>query len=160
MSVTDEVEQGVKQGATPAVNDLYRLAAVGGLLLALFFFAGAWGHLRAVWPMAGADGGRLLGLLLPGLVLAAMGLLNALCIPGLWCRRSFARRGALLVNGVATAYLAYLLAQGVPGHPIGIFLLLASSQLMLLAAIAGGLVWPSPPGVGANDDHSADAPHR
>lgn len=128
-------------------NDLYRLAAVTSVLLALFLFAGASGHLVAIWPeMSATDAGatpRQWLLLVPGLVLAIGCVANGTLALGLWLRRALARNIALLVNAACAAYFAYLLAKGVPGHPIGIFLSLVLSQILILSGLLLGLVWPS-----------------
>lgn len=126
-------------------NDLYRIASGGGLILSLFLFAGSFGHLTAILPSllgvrAAVDPDWLL-LLLPAVALAAACLSNALLVVPLWRRRDYAARLSLSVNLAATAYFAYLLASGVPDHPIGVFLTLIGCQLTVLLAIAMGLCW-------------------
>lgn len=137
----------IESKASSGANDLYRLAAVTGLLLAFFLFLGASGHLVAVWSTLSVNDsgmGNRVALLLPGLVLAASCIGNGLLAPGLWLRKRLARDAALLVNTLCALYLSYLLAKGVPGHPIGIFLCLVLHQLLILGAICVGLVWVGP----------------
>ncbi len=123
-------------------NLLHRLASIGGALLGAFLVAGALGHFTAIWPVLSTDGSRF-DLLLPGLMLMTTGLLDiALCQP-LWKGTSWSLKLALGANACTTMYLAYLLNQGVPDHPIGAFLALVSSYVILLAAIRVGLVWPA-----------------
>ncbi len=126
-------------------NDLYRLAAVTGLLLGSFLLAGASGHLIAVWPILPLESGEISAqvwsLLFPGLVLACGCIANLTLTIGLWRGRSRAMYASLSFNAVCAIYLAFLLAKGVPGHPIGKFLTLVSCQVLLLSAIAAGLVW-------------------
>lgn len=131
----------------PARNSLHRLASGGGVLLGVFLLTGAFGHFVAVWPAFNAgviasDNSRV-ALLLPGLMLAATGLLNIGLCRALWTGTMWSLQLALLFNGVTAVYLAYLLIHGVPDHPIGLFLALVSSYVLVLGAIRVGLVWPA-----------------
>lgn len=128
-------------------NGLYPIAATSSVFVGLFFCAGAYGHLAAAWSLmmenADLSGSQRLGLLLPGLLLAVTAFVN-LCSAGpLWIGRRWVMPLALVVNLLATLYLGYLLHRGVPDHPIGVFLALASSHGILLGAIALGLTWPA-----------------
>lgn len=123
-------------------NSLHRLASVGGALLGLFLLAGAFGHFTAVWPAIASDNNRFT-LLLPGLMLTTTGLLNIALCRLLWVGTTWSLNLALVVNVCTAMYLAYLLGQVVPDHPIGIFLAMVSSYVVLLAAIRAGLVWPA-----------------
>ena len=130
----------------PARNSLYSLASVGGVLLGAFLLAGAYGHFEAVWPMidSGADSKRRIALLLPGTVLLVTGLVNVGLCWTLWIGRHWSLHLALALNSLATIYIGYLLYRGVvPDHPIGIFLALVSSYVLLLGAIRAGLTWPA-----------------
>ena len=102
----------------------------------------------AVWPVIGgavdAPAGSRVTLLLPGLILATTGLVNIGLCRMLWPGVTWSVNVALVFNAVTTLYLVHLLRQGVPEHPIGIFLAMVSSYLVLLSAIRAGLVWPSP----------------
>ncbi|MFK8017120.1 MAG: hypothetical protein AB8G17_16980 [Gammaproteobacteria bacterium] len=130
-----------------APNLLHRLAAAGGVLLGLFFVAGALGHVAAAWPAVDSSatppGTRHFAILLPGLILLSTGLLNILLCKSLWSGTAWALQLALVINVIAAAYLAHLLSKGMPGHPIGIFVALVSSHVILLGAIRLGLVWPA-----------------
>lgn len=113
----------------------------------MFLLAGAFGHFGSVWPAAG-DGSVMssippFSLLFPGLLLALTGLVNICLCKALWAGANWALQLALAVNLVAVVYLGYLLNQNIPGHPIGIFVALVSSQVLLLAAIRLGLTWPA-----------------
>lgn len=129
-------------------NTLHSLVAVGGVLLGVFLLAGAYGHFAAIWPTLGdaarASLGERFGLLKPGLILLAAGLVDIGVCQALWKARNWALQLALAVNVVVMIYLGWLLAKGVPGHPIGLFLGLVSSYVVLLLAIRAGLVWPTP----------------
>ena len=127
-------------------NGLHALASVGGLLAGLFLLAGAAGHFAAVWPaMDGAtdplDETRL-RLFLPGLMLAVPGLTNIILCRAVWIGRQWPVDLLFIMNFIAAGYLAYQLVQDLPGHPIGFFLALVSSYVLLLAAVRVGLVWP------------------
>ncbi len=123
-------------------NLLHRLASVGGALLGVFLVAGALGHFTAIWPAISSDGSRF-DLLLPGLVLMTTGLFNIALCQVLWKGISWSLKLVLGANACTAIYLAYLLNHGVPDHPIGFFLALVSSHVVLLAAIRVGLVWPA-----------------
>lgn len=126
-------------------NGLYKLATCGALLVSLLFCVGAYGHFVAVWwQIVGGDTDlqkRLL-LLLPGAVLTGTAALNLLLSRTLWQARSYALNGLLAANFFTLCYLIYLMLSGVPGHPIGSFLVLVTSEVILLLAIRVGLVWP------------------
>ncbi|UHQ55794.1 hypothetical protein [Microbulbifer sp. YPW16] len=127
-------------------NSLYSLAAVGAVLLGALLTLGAYGHFAAVWgQMISEDTAlpRRLLLMLPGVTLAGAAVLNILLSKPLWQARGYALTATLVGNLVATAYLVYLLVRGVPGHPIGIFLALEMSLVILLVSIRAGLVWPA-----------------
>jgi len=138
---------GSESPGQTAPNSLRRLAAVGGVLLGLFFVAGALGHFAAAWPAvdggATASGKSRFAILLPGLILVSAGLVNVGLCKALWSGSAWSLQLALVINVVATAYLAHLLSKGMPGHPIGIFVALVSSHVILLGAIRLGLVWPA-----------------
>lgn len=140
-------------------NDLYRLAAIASFLLGLVLMAGASGHLLAVWPALGSDSGssgpRGWLILLPGFALAGACMANVMCTLALWRRRPLALHVSLVVNASCATYLAFLLAKGIPGHPIGIFLTLVMSQIVLLSAIAAGLVWPVVDQTASKAQHSS-----
>ena len=127
-------------------NNLYNLAAVGALLLGALLTLGANGHFVAVWAQItdeeAAPWRRLL-LMLPGVVLAGTAALNVLLSKPLWQARSYALTATLAGNLLAMLYLIYLIIQGVPDHPIGVFLALEMSFVILLVAIRAGLVWPA-----------------
>ncbi len=132
----------------PSRNSLYSLAAIGGVLLGLFLIAAAYGHLSAVWPSIdsgmSASGNSRFVLLLPGLLLATTGLINIGLCRVLWIGMSWALQLALVSNVLAGAYFTYLLlSQEVPDHPIGHFVAMVSSYIILLGAIRFGLVWPA-----------------
>ncbi|MEM7612092.1 MAG: hypothetical protein AAF270_10455 [Pseudomonadota bacterium] len=120
-------------------NLLPRTAAIGGVLLGLMLAAGAYGHIFAVWSMI--DANRTL--LLPALSLAFASLINIALCPPLWVGEQWAVTAALIANAAATGYLVYLLLQGVPNHPIGFFVALVSSHVVVLGAVRAGLVWPA-----------------
>ncbi|MDO3387160.1 hypothetical protein QWI17_15035 [Gilvimarinus sp. SDUM040013] len=128
-------------------NGLYQLAAAGGFLLGLFLLAGATGHLSAVWATAlGAEhrfAASQLSLLLPGLILALAAGANLLTCRALWRSRRWALHVVFAINAIATLYFAYLLQRGVPGHPIGFFLAVTASQLVIITSIKLGLLWPA-----------------
>lgn len=128
-------------------NLLYNLAAIGGVFLAIFLLAGAYGHLAAVLPAIGSESSTAIGpglvLLLPGLLLLATGILNVALCRFIWSGRQWSLQLALLGNGLTLAYLAYLLWAEVPDHPIGLFLAMVTCYVVLLGATRFGLVWPS-----------------
>ncbi|MEJ2419417.1 MAG: hypothetical protein P8Y45_21335 [Exilibacterium sp.] len=104
---------------------------------------GAYGHFVAVWAqMTGEDTAiqRRLLLMLPGAMLAGTAVLNILLSKSLWQARGYALTVALMGTMV---YLIYLLIRVVPDHPIGIFLALETSYVILLLGIRAGLVWPA-----------------
>lgn len=126
-------------------NALYNLAAVGAVFLGALLTLGAYGHFVAVWAqMMDGDAGlqRRLLLMLPGAMLAGTAVLNILLSKPLWQARRYALTAALVGNLITMLYLVYLLMQGVPGHPIGVFLALEMSYVILLVGIRAGLVWP------------------
>ncbi len=131
----------------PPKNSLYNVASVYGGLLGAFLIAGAFGHFAAVWPTVidGLGSDRLVGLFFPGALLLTTGLLNLGSCFALWAEKRRWLLTTLLINVGAMLYLAYLLWSGVvPNHPIGLFLALVSSYLVLLCALRAGLIWPAP----------------
>ncbi|WP_231757241.1 hypothetical protein [Microbulbifer elongatus] len=80
--------------------------------------------------------------LLPGTILAGAAVLNMLFSRPLWQTHSYALTATLVGNLLATLYLIYLMIAGVPDHPIGVFLTMKTSLLILLTALRCGLVWP------------------
>jgi hypothetical protein len=131
----------------PPKNSLYNLAAVSGAVLGAFLLLGAYGHFAAVWPMISdePESNRRIALLFPGTVLLATGLIDiALCMP-LWKGQPRPLMLALVLNTLAMVYLGYLLfVNAAPDHPIGIFLALVASYVLLLSVIKAGLTWPAP----------------
>ena len=139
MSVSDPV-----QGAQS--NALYNLAAVGAVLLGALLTLGAYGHFVAVSAqIMDSDTAmqRRLLLMLPGAMLAGTAVLNILLSKSLWQERGYALSITLTANLVTMTYLVYLLVRGVADHPIGVFLALEMSFVILLAGIRAGLVWPA-----------------
>lgn len=129
-------------------NNLYNLAAAGALFLSAFLTLGAYGHFVAIWAEAMSEDTTLLRrllLLLPGAVLAGTAALNVLLSKPLWQGRSYALTATLAGNLLAMFYLIYLMIQGVPNHPIGVFLAMEMSFVILLLAIRSGLAWPASP---------------
>lgn len=127
-------------------NALYNLAAAGAVLLGVLITLGAYGHFVAVWSqITGEDTAllRRLLLMLPGATLAGTAALNILLSKPLWQARGYALTVTLVGNLLAMLYLIYLMIQGVPDHPIGVFLALEMSFVILLIAIRAGLVWPA-----------------
>lgn len=129
-------------------NSLWGIASVGGLLLGFFLLAAAYGHFAAVWPTI--DSGTApsyksrFSMLLPGLLLVITGLIDIGLCRVLWVGMRWALQLALVFNVLAAIYLTYLLlSQAAPDHPIGPFVALVSSYIILLAAIRLGLVWPA-----------------
>lgn len=125
-------------------NGLYRIAAVGAVLVGVFLMMGAYGHIAAVRPMMDAEGTApgSLRLWLPGLILAFAGMLSVALSKWLWAGMRLAVAAALLINALALAYFLYLLWTGVPNHPVGLFAGIVSCNLVLLMATRLGLVWP------------------
>ncbi|BBM03224.1 hypothetical protein [Microbulbifer sp. GL-2] len=127
-------------------NALYRLAAIGAVILGLFLTLGAQGHFAAVWPLVTSDGmglSRRLLLILPGVMLAGTAVLNFLLCKPLWRERGYVLNVTLAGNLLTMGYLLYLMIRGVPNHPIGVFLALEVSFVLLLVATRAGLVWPA-----------------
>ncbi|SHE52852.1 hypothetical protein SAMN04487965_0086 [Microbulbifer donghaiensis] len=127
-------------------NALYRLAAAGAVLLSVLLILGANGHFVAIWAQVMSEATALprrLLLMLPGAVLAGTAALNILFSQPLWQARGYALTATLAGNLLTMLYLIYLLIQGVPGHPIGVFLALEMSFVILLVAIRAGMVWPA-----------------
>lgn len=140
----------------PTCNALYRIASVGGLLMGLFLMSAAYGHFVAVWPVidgsSDSSQSSRLSLLLPGLLLVTTALINIGLCRVLWIGMRWALHLALVFNVLAAMYLIYLLlGQAVPDHPIGPFVALVSSYIILLAAIRLGLVWPASKDLGSAD---------
>ncbi|MCO1335992.1 hypothetical protein MO867_16805 [Microbulbifer sp. OS29] len=127
-------------------NALYRLAAIGAVILGLFLILGAQGHFIAVWPLVTSDGmglTRRLLLLLPGVMLAGTAVLNLLLCKPLWQERGYALNITLAGNLLTMSYLLYLMIRGVSNHPIGVFLALETSFVIQLVGVRVGLVWPA-----------------
>ena len=133
-------------GGSPR-NGLHGLAAAGAVLLGLFLLAGAGGHIVAVWPVLDSDIGasfaKRFAVLLPGLVLLAGGMINLVFCWPLWAGTRWALHASIAGNLINAIYFGWLLARGVPEHPIGLFLAAVASYLLLLGAIRAGLVWPA-----------------
>ena len=127
-----------------ADNGLHKLTAVGAVLVGAFLLLGAAGHFRAVLPLIDADPDHAdaFRLLLPGIILAASGLLSAALCKVLWEGRKRALDVAAGINAAALAYLLYLLWKGVPDHPVALFTGIVACNLVVLAATRFGLVWP------------------
>jgi len=123
-------------------NGLDRLSAAGSAVLGFFLLAGGAGHLTAVWPDATGQGSMLA--LVPGLLLLAAAVFNLAAGVWLWRGRTGWQWATLAANGVLAVYLARLLMTGIPDHPIGAFLVLVCSQLIVLGALLAGLQWKSP----------------
>lgn len=124
-------------------NGLYPLSAAGLLLVGAFLMLGAYGHFEAVLPsLSDVDqDANTFALLLPGLILAAAGVLSVALCKSLW---DGSRRGldaALAINTLALGYLLYLLWKGVPGHPVAMFTGIVACNLLLLLATRLGMVW-------------------
>lgn len=119
-------------------NGLDAVAAGAGALLAMFLLLGGAGHLAATWTIG--DQHSVMRLL-PGLLLLAAATFNGLAFPGLLRGRRSWQWTALAVNSALALYLGRLLGEGVPNHPIGIFLALVCSHLVMLTAVVAGLEW-------------------
>ncbi|MEO0575016.1 MAG: hypothetical protein AAF004_06095 [Pseudomonadota bacterium] len=124
-------------------NALLTVASVSGVLIGLFLFLGAHGHFSAVIPKIEVTQKRTFLLLLPGVVLVVAGAINIALCKALWAGRRWALHIGLLSNGLTVIYFSYLLHKGVPNHPIGMFLALLASYLIVLISIRMGLVWPA-----------------
>ncbi|SDZ79675.1 hypothetical protein [Microbulbifer marinus] len=127
-------------------NALYKVAAAGAVLLSVLLTLGANGHFVAIWAQVMSEDTALprrLLLMLPGAMLAGTAALNILLSKPLWQARGYALSITLAGNLLATLYLIYLMIQGVPDHPIGVFLALEMSFVILLVVIRAGLVWPA-----------------
>ena len=127
-------------------NGLNALAAAAAVLLGLFLLAGASGHLVATWPaMSNGDlsTGQRVVLMLPGLILLTGAVVNLGLCWALWSGTRWALHTALACNLGVAVYCGWLLVRGVPEHPIGLFLAVVASDIVLLGAIRIGLVWPA-----------------
>ena len=140
-------------------NNLYNLAAVNAVLLGALLTLGANGHFVAVWAQLIDQDAviqhRLL-LLLPGATLAGTALLNILLCKPLWQARGYALNITLAGNLLAMLYFIYLMLKGVPDHPIGVFLALEMSFVILLVVTRAGLAWPAPDATGGNSNTNRD----
>ncbi|MEM9305370.1 MAG: hypothetical protein AAGE01_24895 [Pseudomonadota bacterium] len=139
----------VSDTATPeAKNSLPRVASGAGVFVGIFLLLGGLGHLSGVQAAleraAATPDESTFILILPALLLISAGAINlGLCIP-LWRGLGWSINSALIANVLTTAYVAYLLSAGVPDHPIGTFLAILASFVVLLGALRAGLVWPAP----------------
>lgn len=137
-------------------NALYRVATGTGLLLGVLLLMGAYGHLEATAasPERAPEllSGEWLAFMLPALVLAVAGLTNVGVCTALWTGASWALQLTLLVTLGAALYLSYLMTVDLPAHPVGIFLALTLSHLVLLGGIRAGLVWPATPESGGPEE--------
>ncbi len=126
-------------------NGLNKVTAVGAVLVGTFLILGAYGHFEAVWPSITGDDPATdaKALLLPGLILAASGLLGVTLCKALWDGRRQAFDVAIAINALTLVYLVYLLGKGVPDHPIGVFTGVVACNLVLVLAPRLGLVWPA-----------------
>lgn len=141
-------------------NGLHPLSAIGSVLVGTFLVLGAYGHFTAVLPsLSGADrDANTFTLLLPGLILAAAGLLSAALCKVLWDGRRWALDAALGINVMALGYLLYLLWKGVPDHPVAMFSGIVACNLVLLCATRLGLVWRIGGATAGNGGGSDSAP--
>lgn len=121
-------------------NGLDALVAGMSLLLGLFLLVGGSGHLTAIVPRANGS----MALLLPGLILLSAAGVNLLASLPLARGRRSARWLLLSINAPLAVYLAWLLQQDVPDHPIGVFLAMVCSQLIVLLAVLSGMNWAPP----------------
>ena len=127
-------------------NGLHTLAAVGALLVGVFLIMGAYGHFQAVWPMITGDAPNATALAMPGIILAATGILSVGLCKMLRGGVSAAFDANLVIDSLALGYFLYLLGMGnVPDHPIGVFAGVMACNLVLLAVTRLGLVWPVAP---------------
>jgi uncharacterized membrane protein len=126
------------------VNGLYRVAAVGSLIVGALFLAGAAGHSVATWDRLIAPSDTRLTLLMPALVLAVGGAIDVSVVLGLWRERRWAMSLALVVNVASAAYFGWLLHARTDDHPFGLFLVTACAQVVLLGVAGAGLTWPHP----------------
>ena len=126
-------------------NGLNKVTAGGAVLVGTFLILGAYGHFDAVWPSITGDDPATdaTALLLPGLILAASGLLGIALCKALWSGLRHAFDAAIVINVLTLVYLVYLLGKGVPGHPIGVFTGIVACNLVLVLAPRLGLVWPT-----------------
>ena len=113
----------------------YRLAALFATSVGVFLLLGSFGHLGATWPMLQGVSLPSVLLLLPGVLLLAVGLFNVLASWGLWNGKRPVYSFAVGLNGLLLAYIAFLLARGVPGHPLWFFTLMVAAYLLLLAVV-------------------------
>ncbi len=104
---------------------LARVTGIYAVVVGVFLLLGAWGHLAAVWPTS-------LKILMPGLFLAAAGVLNLALCRGLWCAQPRALRWAAIGTGLAFLWLLSLFIGGVPGHPISTFTVIVGLYLALV----------------------------
>ena len=127
-------------------NDLYRIAAVWGVLVGALFLAGAGGHVVAIWlDLDHFMQISTMILLLPSVLLATTGLINIAVCRSVWRAAAISMRVVLVSNFLLAGYLVYLFHYGPVDHPIGFFLALSSCYCLLLAAIQLGLRWPALP---------------
>lgn len=135
------------QTENPTFNLLPPLASVAGVLVGVFLVLGAYGHFTAVWPTlvgsAGAPVFKRLMLIVPSVVLVLTGVMNIGFCRLLWTRVAWTLKLALMCNLATVIYLTYLMITGIAGHPIGLFLALSCSYVLVLGAIRAGLVWPA-----------------
>jgi hypothetical protein len=128
-------------------NSLHRIAAASGVLVGVFLLLGGYGHLVGVREALEAaietPGESAFTLVLPGLLLIGTGLVDLGICRALWWGARWPVTLGLIANVIATLYVAFLLAEGLPNHPVGFFLALLSSHVVLLGAIRAGLVWPA-----------------
>lgn len=123
-----------------AATGLNHLATVGGIAVGSLLIAGAFGHFAAIWDRLAES---RLALLTPGVLLALTGSINLLLTLAIWRGKRWSVVLALLANTIAAGYFASLLYSGVENHPIGLFLAVTSSYMLVLGAICMGLTWPA-----------------
>lgn len=80
-------------------------------------------------------------MLVPGMLLLMAAVFNLAAVFGLWRGKSRWQWAALVVNAVLALYLVKLVVAGVSDHPIGVFLAMVCSQLVVLLAVLAGLKW-------------------
>lgn len=119
-------------------NGLDAVAAGAGAVLAVFLLLGGAGHLVATWP-GGFEASPLRWL--PGLFLLGAAVFNGLSCPFVWRGHRGWQAAALGLNAALALYLGRLLVDGPPDHPIGMFLAVVCSDLILLIAVLAGLEW-------------------